>query len=477
MTAVVILLAAVAFLGCTVNLRTATITLILVGFLQDPLRKLVPGEPVFITALICVFLVVAFLFAVLRHDPLGMQGIVAWRRSLRRPALFMLWLIGVQCLRTFLVTGNPMLPIIGLISYLTPVPAIVIGSRMLGTPERVTKILRVYMVLTVALSLSVSLGFLGFKSRLLESVGSGLFIYGEKGPVELQTGFMRATEVTAWHIGAGVALAIVLATRKRLRLGVLVPMVICAVWMLSTVILTGRRKILFGLVLFVIIYFLSLRFLTKSRRGGGVLVAAVVIAGGLLVVLPDMEMFRSSAGATYLERTTNTSGFDRIGSLSGELYRVVYFNGLFGLGAGLGAQGSQHYGAGVGVVGGDAESGPGRIASELGVLGIFGLIWLAFAFVNESRRALRVLAARDKERAAIAAGFVSFLAMNSAIFLVYHQVFGDPFVLTMIGFVAGGVLGLSRLAPASSRERTHARATLPARAWAPPVPAGETASS
>ncbi len=72
--------------------------------------------------------------------------------------------------------------------------------------------------------------------------------------------------------------------------------------------------------------------------------------------------------------------------------------------------------------------------------------------MRESRLILRRLARVDRERAAIAGGFVCFLAMNAAIFIVYHQIFGDPFVLTILGFLVGGVLGLSRAAsPAAAK--------------------------
>jgi hypothetical protein len=446
MSAFIMLLALAAVLGCVPNLRSATTTLVLVGFLQDPLRKLIPGEPVYMTASIVLFLLVAFVAALLRGETLGMQGIVSWRRTLRRPVLFMLLVVLAQCVHTLVVTGNPVIPMIGLISYLTPVPAVIFGIRVLGSPTGVRRALVLYVAIAAMLSVSVMLGFLGYESRLLESVGSGVFIYSSAGAHELQTGFMRATEVAAWHIGAGVAFAIMLIAPKRLRLASILPTCAFSVWMLATIFMTGRRKILIGLLLFAVVYALVLRFLAGSKRGSGVLFLVLAIGSVLVFTLPDMGMFQSEAGAAYLERTTSGEGFERLGALAGELSRVLSGGGLLGMGAGLGAQGSQHYGGGVGIVGGSAESGPGRIAAELGILGLIGLVWVGVAVARECRAILRTLAAVDRERAAIVAGFVSFLAMNVAIFLVYHQVFGDPFVLTMIGFVVGGLLGLSRVA-------------------------------
>jgi len=413
----------------------------LIGFLQDPIRKLLPGEPVFVTATIAGFLLFAFFAAIARGERLGMHGVPGWRRSLRRPARFMLVLIVIQAIRAFFVTATPVIPLIGLLSYLTPVPAVLIGIRVFGTPARVKKGLAIYVGMSALLAVSVVLGFVGYKSRILESVGEGLYIYSpDAGVLELQCGFMRATEVAAWHIGAGVAFAIILASRIRARLMTFLFVGLLIVSMGSTIFLTGRRKVLLGLVFFVLIYILALRFLGRSKRGSRTLMALVIVAAALVMFLPDTEIFRSKAGAAYVQRSTDTAGYERISQLANEVVITLRINGLLGSGAGLGAQGSQYY-----MVGTGAESGPGRVAAELGVPGLIGLAWIGFAFVRESRVILRVLVARDVGRFSIVTGFLCFLASNAAIFLGYHQIFGDLFVLTMLGFVVGGVLGLSRM--------------------------------
>jgi len=141
-----------------------------------------------------------------------------------------------------------------------------------------------------------------------------------------------------------------------------------------------------------------------------------------------------------------TDSVERLNTMTIGMFRwIVLRNGFFGTGAGTGAQGAQHFGGGAQLVGGAAEGGVGKVLAELGVPGLLVLLWL---FVVGGRTLLRVarFARRAPSHEALRIyGLVAFLPANAAVFLTAHQVFGDPFVLIVLGLVTGSVLAYPRI--------------------------------
>jgi hypothetical protein len=148
---------------------------------------------------------------------------------------------------------------------------------------------------------------------------------------------------------------------------------------------------------------------------------------------------------------------------------VLRHNGFFGSGAGTGAQGSQYFGGGAHLVGGAAEGGLGKVLAELGVPGFLALCWLgvvlARILVDRARRAREL----PLEEAVPRYALLAFLPANAAVFFTAHQVFGDPFILILLGWMSGAVLALPReqlaaaLAPrAPQASRGGRRLPLPA---------------
>ncbi len=139
---------------------------------------------------------------------------------------------------------------------------------------------------------------------------------------------------------------------------------------------------------------------------------------------------------------------------------AIAAGGFFGLGAGAGSQGTQHFSGGPTLATGAAEGGLGKVAVELGVPGLV-LVVIAFLLVARNvRRALDLVAARDSRLLLLSVGLVAFCAANVPVFLGASQLYGDPFVLTLLGSFLGFVLAAPRLEQARS---SAVRVLLPGR--------------
>lgn len=118
---------------------------------------------------------------------------------------------------------------------------------------------------------------------------------------------------------------------------------------------------------------------------------------------------------------------------------VIKKNGFFGSGAGTGSQGAQHFGGGTVLVGSAAEGGLGKVLAELGVPGIFLLLWVGFALLIYMASVCKGVR-NDPQVAPMVFCLVGFLGANAVIFTTAHQIFGDAFILILLGLILGFIL-------------------------------------
>jgi hypothetical protein len=165
----------------------------------------------------------------------------------------------------------------------------------------------------------------------------------------------------------------------------------------------------------------------------------------------------------YLERGETTgpsTGIERLRALTLDSFQYVSSaNGFFGAGAGTGSQGSQYYGGGKDIVGGNAEGGLGKILAELGVPGLVIFLFTLVVLGRNVWRNLDLLNQRDPERARLAFGLCAYLVANGIEFASAHQAFGDPFVLLVLGWSFGFLLAL--LQPVSGKTSAEASVRQP----------------
>ena len=107
------------------------------AILQDPLRKLTPDQPVFFVGFVGVVFGAACLGAWARGIPLTPNSIFRRYRQLAMPFSLLLLLIIVQAFNSYLRFGNPMIPLIGLLTYLLPFPLDCLRISAGFSPRRV----------------------------------------------------------------------------------------------------------------------------------------------------------------------------------------------------------------------------------------------------------------------------------------------------------------------------------------------------
>jgi hypothetical protein len=438
--------------------------------LQDVLRKLTPGEPAYFVLFTGVVFTAAAIGAVMQGKRLAPHVIPGWRTYVGLPFVLFVVLVILQAAHSYIRFGLPQMTIIGLIAYLAPVPAMVFAYQ-LALRSKLSG-LRTWSWVYVAvagLALSgVYLEYAGLPWRVLGEVGQGLTIYDVGTVLKAYSGFFRSSEIAAWHTAAVACLLFILLVGRRLTLPRLLMAVALVGILASLGVLTGRRKLLVVISVFLCAYaFLLLWFEMRSTRPALFAAAAGLIAYVAMVgMLEDagespskrLRLDPSDRYAHYTARSEYVfrdipDRFEQIG-FRPVLWAVDRY-GPLGAGLGTGSQGVQHVAAAASISRGAAEGGLGKITMELGLPGLGLVIWLLWAFTRYTRKVLEVATRFSKAHARFAYGLVAFLVANLASFAVAAQAFGDLFVLLMMGWGVGFLLALPILA---ARERAARQA-------------------
>lgn len=434
-------------------------TCILIGILQDPLRKLVPGTPVYVTLLVGVFAAAVCVGARARGVILSFRPLHRWKGNLVAPfSAFVLWVV-FESVRSYGRTGSAALAGLGLVVYLSPALTILLGYHLTRSDADLRRTLRFYVVLATIAVLTVYLNYLGVSSVLLKPVGLGLYAYapGYAGTLDLMNGIFRGSEIAGWHGAAATCFFLILLTTKksgRLTVASLPTLVI--VLLFGAILLTGRRKYMVEILAFACIYG-ALLYRSKSVGARYFIALGSMLALGFLAViylLPASMLERMTPYYARGMQVQSEMGGRVSGLTTGAFGYIYYENGFLGSGAGSGSQGAQYFGGGANLIGSSAEGGLGKVLAELGVPGIMILLWIGFAVTQYLYAVVRETETTDQNRAKYAYGFAAFLLVNGMVFAVAHQIFGDLFVLLLLGWTFGTFTALPKL---NRQERTRGR--------------------
>jgi hypothetical protein len=447
-------LLAVGLAVCFANWRTGVFICFVVGFLQDPVRKVVADQPVFFTALVGAPLAMTVLGAHLRRVRISFKPIHAWNKSLRLPLGLFVLLVLAQTVVGFINTGSVIIAGIGLLAYLAPLPAILLGYQFSRSARDIVKLIKFYVLGSILMVSGVYLSYLGYDWKTLISVGEGLIAFAPTGEkLVLYSGFFRSPEIAAWHAAASVCLLIILAaviSRQnffKLGAGALAP------FLLGAILFTGRRKFLVEIFLFLSSYGLLLLWSQRSAiKSAALMRLALIFASGVAAASVGYIYFASDVTTTnalpYYARGASVQQDvgERVSGLTAQSFQYVMAqNGVLGSGAGTGSQGAQHFGGGSRLVGGAAEGGLGKVLAELGVPGLVLLLWLAISLARYLWSVLSVIKEGDPQLSKLALGLLAFLVTNGFVYAIAHQVFGDPFILIILGFFLGFVMAMPRM--------------------------------
>lgn len=473
MTELTIALLTIAGLLTMLDWRQGLAMCVLIGVAQDPLRKLAPGQPLYYVILVGVIFGIAWIRAALMRVPLGPAVIHDWQHNLKLPFSLFIVLVLAQAMHSFARYGSVMMTGIGLLVWLAPIPAVLL-SYQYATRRGILGVRRLLLLYTMVALVSLSgvyFEYIGFQWRTLGEIGQGQMIFDVGTVLKAYSGFFRASEIAAWHTAAIACFIFILSVGKRATVMRVVLALGLIALLVSLGILTGRRKMLVEITVFLSTYVFLVAWL---QRGAARLAVAALAAGAFSYiaivgfVAPDL-VNQSYSKNMQMENAQRIEGYAARGQsvfadLPGRVNQlgvqpVLWATDSFGwLGAGLGtgSQGTNEVAEAHNINRGPAEGGLGKITMELGVPGLFMVLWALVALGKHLRRQLAATAKLSAQHARMAYGLVAFLAANAATFSVATQAYSDLFVLLILGWCTGFLLAMPVLAVRGDGARRRA---------------------
>jgi len=429
--------------------RHALPLILLIGFSQDMVRKVTPGEPIIFIVTVGVLFGSILLGIWARRGFIdSMAPFLSWTDSIREPLLvFVLILIG-QLIYSIARYNNVVVAFIGLTTYLAPFLAVIVGYFLANSVESIRTFLKLYVVCGTVVAVSVVAEFMGVESAVLKEVGKGLVIYDQGTVLRSHAGILRSGEVAAWHIAATACLIMTLSVTSTKQRSILIPLVLVALLIL-VITLTGRRKMVMLTVLFLAGYSLALLYYRKTLNAryffGFMLIGSVFWLGLELLSLDGY----SRSLRDYIARGSSVFGdatgrFVQLGinPIQWAFNRV----GILGGGLGIASQGNYLFNVAK-VAGGSGEGGLGKIMVELGLQGLVCVVWLGFALARHVDKSIR-LSLRTREESRLFPLILSFAVLlfaNAVTFSVATQVYGDIFILLLLGLFGGFIFAVPKI--------------------------------
>jgi len=463
-----------AMLLSLTNWRWGLFLCVLVGILQDPLRKLAPDQPVYFVVLVGIVFGAAWLGALLAKVRLRPGSIEGWTHNMGRPFGLFLALVALQAFQSYARFDSLRMTGIGAMVWLAPIPAVVLAYQFAIRRGLIgLRRLIIFYCLVAMVSLSgVYLEYSGYDWGALGEVGRGLKIYDVGTVLKAYSGFFRSSEIAAWHTATISIFIFMMFTARRVTLTRLLAALVLIGILLAVGILTGRRKMLVEVGVFLSAYF----FLVAWFQRGASRLAVSIALGGVVVWVsavglmnPDELDQRSGTKNYQLAQGERYKGYavrgqsvfedvpNRFANLGvAPISWAVNSFGWFGAGLGTGSQRGEGVEDVANINQGAAEGGLGKITMELGVPGLVLMVWMLVALARYLRRILVFTTLTSRPHARMAYGLVALLVAKAASFSVAAQAYSDLFILLIVGWTLGFILAMPVLAARSSNaDRKH----------------------
>jgi hypothetical protein len=492
MSQLTIMLVMLAGLITMLDWRKGLTMCVLVGIAQDPLRKLAPGQPLYFVLLVGLIFAIAWLRATLVRVRLSPSVIYGWRENLKVPFSLFIALVLIQAMHSFVRYGSALMAGIGILVWLAPIPAVVLAYQYAA--RRGLLGVRAWMLLYVAVAgvalSGVYFEYAGFGWRALGEIGEGQIIYDMGTALKAYSGFFRASETAAWHAATIGCFIFILSIGKRATVLRIVLALLLIAGLVSLGLLTGRRKMLVEISIFMATYVFLIAVLQKGMARLAVIVAMMAAVGYIGIVgfvapdpvrrteTPPLENAQRMEGYAARGRTVFADLPARVSALGARpVIWAVETYGWFGAGLGTGSQGANDIAAANGINRWGSEGGLGKIAMELGLPGLLMLAWLLKALAGHLRQQLIAMSKTSPQHARMAYGLIAFLVANAATFSVATQAYSDLFVLLILGWSLGFLLAMPILAATGDATRRRSARRFPSPLVTEPLGAGRRAGS
>jgi hypothetical protein len=442
---------ALVVVGCCIAFfkwRWGVFAAILIGLLQDPLRKMVPGVPGYLAMTTMPVWITVLVAALVSGDLRPRLFLSRFPRLGSAVSIFGLYLLIPAALAVSYGHNTWMIALLGGVIYASAFLMVLCGWTFPGVFCSLHGVLFFYCCCAAVMLVGGPLDYFGLAKGVAaigtEAMGKIWVTYrmGSSG-VFMYAGFFRSPDVMGWHAALVSMIAAIFAVRSRgvvrwFWIGI-------AVWGVLNLWICGRRKMIAMLPLFLG----SLLVLTGVIRG----MRRAVLLGGALAVFVGMAWYGvartyevSEVDAFYGSTLRDVD--DRVVQHGVKaVVTTIRQGGFWGYGLGMGQQGVHHIPA-------DKprlwqEGGPAKIIAELGVPG--GILLVYMGIVLSVTLYQVVAMPRTDQSFYTFAGLFAILIANIASAVVSAQIFGDPFILLLLAFLAGSVLS-GRRSVASAME-------------------------
>jgi hypothetical protein len=430
------LVALCAFYSLT-NWRAGVYLWLMVAIIQDPIRKITPGTPVYLSITFAPVYLAAFLGM--------MQSKVRLRDFTRRFRLLdnsykLLVLSVVSSLAIVLISGrqSPVRSFIGALTYVGGIPAVLMGYFFLRDGHRgLDRLLLCFAVFTGVMLIGVPLENSGFRfSRpWLGTIGmNGVWRrwYSNTEWVEMISGFHRSPEIMGWHAMMMVLVCIYLVLRKPKLNAVWITLM---VWGSYAVFLSGRRKMLLMMIVFLVVLPLVSGLRSRRKILTYLVPAVLLVIPGIVWLVDETYLMSFSTGLEVAGAKVAEKGIE------GPMW-LLGIVGPFGYGVGTVTQGAQHFGEAIDVP--LVEGGFEKMMVELGLIGALSALLFGWSVIWTAMTVVR--SAAQKNAGDMTPPFCFALIMaNLSAFLIAFQFLGDPFIATFVGFLYGVLLSTVRM--------------------------------
>lgn len=450
------------------NWRGGLVVTFVIGFLQDPLRKITPGSPSTMVGLVLVAFVLCLL---VMFDKTG--GRLDLRAMFWTVPAVQEWvplyfaMIAGQAVNSYLRFGDMTLTGLGIAFYTAPAIGLWAGYLIGCNPTLLRRLVVTYVVLCTIFAITVFLDFRGVQNPLFKEVGGGIMITFEGFSAQGASGLWRTSEVAAWHLAAGACLSVTLALSSQRRDSQILFLILAAFFAYLTI-PTGRRKGLVMVLAFVALYLLlfSRKATPASREQvfSSVLGSAAMAYAGYALFLISVK---GDSFNLYLNRTA-TAKDDLFGRFNDQgilaLTRGLEVSQGFGLGVGAGANlgnlklsaAAQAQRQSIQSLSYVSEGGGGRLVSELGLPGLVVGGGLAYLIGLSLWRNFNMLNRLPSKIAFLMLGLIAFGLANILFFFSAAQVYSDPFILILMGICFGSFLAVPTLVARQQAQQRQA---------------------
>jgi len=421
------------------NWRYGWLAAVVCGVLQDPVRKLTPGTPAWLTmSIVAVYAVILFVaLGSLQRNRVDFSRRFPNLYSTVGLFLVMLVFAAMNGLATFGLSAWQV-PALSLLIYMLPIPAVLLGYAWLEREEQLVRFFFFYAVLTSIALIGTPLEYF----RLFDTPALGVVAmpggYVRHLPglqIRVLSGIYRAPDIMAWHAATLTAIGAIMAVRAR-AVARAWPWVAVAAWGFLNCLISGRRKAIYMVAVF------GLAFLWRYIRRMNTTQVALVLALGLALGLVVREVGSREDSAVYTQgaRTTTEEVLQR---LEGGVIGTFEQQSLLGSGLGSATQGIRHV-SGREADFGWQEGGLGKLAAELGLPGLLVAALLAWVML---RMMLRITTVGDIPGTSqvIRVGLFALVVANIGNFLTSAQAYSDPVLTLTTAFLVGCLFATAAL--------------------------------